>query len=275
MGTVNQEKEKRSRFFAAEGINTNQGPRIVEVRPRGSTSDNAWEILGICKTEPKINSDAKFSDVEVGFESVNMAKIFKGMKPTVDLSLMCLTHEGLKLAYGVDAVTLKEPTTAIAGTVDTTTPPTYLKIMMDTSIPVGMTAGKTVAVRTGGTDNPQWEVRKIKKVDGTAKTIEFYQPLYRKPIDGADVKVILEEIIVVGDFKFADLEMRTVALRKDGSEIILEMPIITNSKLGDEAGGMDAATETNLSVEVLANPELDASENLITTYFKRRVVHAV
>ncbi len=261
---TNKQRQKRADFLLRNGLDAQDGPMLMEVRPLTSTSENDWTIVGALASDPTFAGGLKFNDLEVGFEKINMDKVYKGRKPTLSTSIMAPNGQGMKMAFGTDSYSLVQPTSPIASTVDITTPPTWLKITLDAV--TGFKPKHKIAIKTGGTDNPEFELKHIESVNTTTKTITLTQPLDRKPVDGAEVFVVESEDINVGSGLCEDQQVRIVQILDDDSEMFLTLPHATIDKDGSFKGGMENAKNYDVSVEALAVLTEDGSD-LRTDYF--------
>ena len=262
---TNKQRQKRMDFALRNGLDAQDGPMLVEVRPLTSSAENDWTIVGALASDPTFAGGLKFNDLEIGFEKINMDKSFKGRKPTLGFSLMAANGQGMKMAFGTDSYTLVQPSTPITSDVDIATAPTYLNVTL-TAV-TGFKAKHKVAIKTGGTNNPQFELRHISSVNTTTKTITLVQPLDRLPVDGAEVFVVESEDINVGSGLCEDQQVRIVQILDDDSETFLTIPHATIDKDGSFKGGMDSAKSFDVSVEALANIEEDGTD-IVTSYFK-------
>lgn len=267
---TNKQRQKRQDFLVAKGLDAQDGPMLVEVRPLTSTSESDWTIVGCCASEPAFSGGLKFTDIEVGFEKLNMDKVFKGRKPTLSFSLMAPNGQGMKMAFGTDSYELVQPSTPIATTVDIATAPTWLAITVDAV--TGFQVGQKIAVKTGGTNNPEYELKHVSTINSTTKRITFTQPLDRLPVDGAEVFVVESEDMNVGSGLCEDQQVRIIQILDDQSEIFLTIPNGTLDKDGSFKGGMENPKNYDVSIEALPNAELDGTD-LVTSYFKYQRVY--
>ena len=262
---VNKQRQKRNDFRMNRGLDAQDGPMILEVRPLDSTNEADWVSVAAVGSEPAFSGGLKFTDIVTGFEEITMDKTFKGRKPTLTMSLMAPDGQALKMAFGTDSYSLVQPAVPIASTIDDAVPPTFLTNTL-TAV-TGFQVGQRIAVMTGGTNNPEYELRHIFKINAGTKLVTFDQPLDRLPVDGAAIFVVESENIDVGSGLCEDQQVRVVQILGDESEVFLTLKRATVDKDGSFKGGMDGAKMFDVSFEALAAIEEDASMNLVTSYF--------
>lgn len=256
-------------FLAQNGLDTKDGAKILQRARRGNANigkfdEAGWGCIGILKSDPKLDGGIKFFDIDVGFIVSTLAKVFKGRKPVLDIELMCMTPEGLKLAFGTSGYQLIEPAVPIATTVDDATDPTSKRIKVEDV--TGFLIGHRIAILTREADyDPDYELKTIEDIDPTNKIIILVQPLEHLPVDGAAVKVIERSHYDIGEAIVEDAQYRIVEFYKNSTGIY-HMPHGALSKDGFPQGGMEAPQTASPQLEIMKDWDVDSNNVLTTNY---------
>jgi hypothetical protein len=260
-------------FLASQGFDTGMGPAVLEWAPANNTyvtidGTIGWEFVGVLENEPKIANNLNMFELEVGQIKELLDTFYRGRKVEIDISVMAPSIQALKLAFGTADVTFLEPTVNIHATVDTTTVTPNAKRLAVVAIG-DLQVGQRVAVPCGTTDSGiKDELKHIEDINTTTKVITFVQPLSNLPVNGAVIRVIERERIVVGDTPVEAAQYRLTKFYPDQSFRVYYFKRCKQKEAMMPDGGDGSAPEKyGAKLSALATFDIADNGDLNTEFF--------